>query len=246
MIIDLNGYSISGEGTGTGTLAKGIYADQRKSVTIRNGTVKGFYFGIFLDDTSSPSFTTSQKHVVEDVRADGNYHTGIYVVGSGNIVRNNKVAGSGGTTVDTGPWAHGIFVAGPGPRVLNNDVNDINAGGIGFGMGIYINHATNGFIQNNRVSDIYSPSGNAYGIYIQNSNSSVVANNVIGNPELNGNSYGIALDTGDDHVVSDNRITKMQYGIYFLGVTNGTYMNNLVRGSTTPYSGGTPAGSTNY
>jgi hypothetical protein len=89
VVIDLNGYTLDGLAAGAGTSAIGIYVWQRKNITIRNGTVRGFYFGIYLGD--APSFTTSQGHLIEGIRADMNTYTGINVEGQGNIVRNNQV-----------------------------------------------------------------------------------------------------------------------------------------------------------
>ena len=68
--IDLNGYRLSNLAAGAGTNAKGIYAYQRKNITIRNGSIRGFLYGIHLSDTSP--YTASSGHLVEDIRADGN------------------------------------------------------------------------------------------------------------------------------------------------------------------------------
>ena len=84
-------------------------------ITIKNGTVRGFFMGIFLEGVSS------QGHVVEDIRADQNTYVGIFMDGSGNLVRNNQVVATGGTTF-FGAVANGvgIWVQGSGARVINN------------------------------------------------------------------------------------------------------------------------------
>src|SRR6185436_5060329 len=68
VVIDLNGHKIGNLAAGTGTFANGIYGFQRQNVTIRNGTLRGFRYGIVLLD--DPPFTTSQGHLIEDVRFD--------------------------------------------------------------------------------------------------------------------------------------------------------------------------------
>ena len=76
--------------------------------------MRGFYGGIWLDDPSP--YTTSQGHVIEDIRADQNTYIGMVIYGNGNIIRNNQVVATGGTTLDINVNAFGIAVSGPGRR----------------------------------------------------------------------------------------------------------------------------------
>jgi hypothetical protein len=71
-----------------------IRADNRQSMTIKHGTIRGFFFGILLANSGA-----SQGHIVEDIRADQSTFIGIQVDGSGTLVRNNHVVATGGTTV---------------------------------------------------------------------------------------------------------------------------------------------------
>ena len=93
VVIDLNGRKLGGGSAGPGTGAYGIYSMQRKNITIKNGTIRGFKIGVFLGD-SSP-YTTSQGHIIEDIRADMNTYVGFWVDGRGNIIRNNQVVDTG-------------------------------------------------------------------------------------------------------------------------------------------------------
>jgi hypothetical protein len=203
---------------GPGTQAIGIYASQRQNITIKNGTVRGFYYGIYLDDNSP--FTTSQGHVIEDIRADQNTYVGILIRGNGNIIRNNLVVATGGTTFDgTNADAYGILAFGQGARLLNNDVTEVAAQGAGWSRGIFLYAASNSVVAGNRVSNITSPRG-------------------IG--------FGMSLSGSYDLIVRDNSLSVTQYGIYFSGGSTGKYMNNVTQGVTTPYTGGTAARTTNY
>jgi hypothetical protein len=215
VVLDLNGFKLGGLAAGLGTNAIGIHAVDRLNITIKNGTVRGFLTGIQITTSGS-----SQGHVVEDIRADQNTSIGIDVEGSGNIVRNNQVVATGGTTVyGVNARAYGVVVAGSGARVLNNDVTEVAAQGTSNAFGIFLNAANNSVVAGNRVGDLTSPSGNRLGIY---------------------------LNASADLIASDNRLPGVQYGILFDGGATGTYMNNVVRGATTPYQGGTAAGATNY
>ena len=148
VILDLNGFKLGGLAAGLGTQAIGIHASDRQNITIKNGTIRGFFKGIFLDD-SGPS----QGHVVEDIRADQNTSEGMEVRGSGNIIRTNQVVATGGSTVFAGDVsAVGIFVTGTGPRVLNNNVITVTKQGSGVAWGILLSPANGGLVVNNRIT----------------------------------------------------------------------------------------------
>ena len=212
VVIDLNGYKLGGLGAGPGTLARGIYAYQRQNITIKNGTVRGFMYGIDLRDTGS--YATSQAHLVENIRADMNTWVGINVHGRGNIVRNNQVVDTGGST--PAALAVGIAINGPGNRVINNDVYETVAGGTN-SFGIYFQAANGSVAENSRVGNSVLPPTGSY-------------------------SYGIYIYSSNDTLISNNRITTMVNGILFYPGSTGKYRNNLTSGCTTPFTGGTDAG----
>jgi len=148
VVLDLNGFKLGGLAAGLGTNALGIHATNRQNITIRNGTVRGFFIGIRLEGIGP-----SGGHVVEEIRADQNTLFGIDVNGSGNIVRNNQVVATGGSTAfGANADANGIIVSGSGPRLLNNDVINTVKLGTGTASGIYINLVDGGLVVNNRIT----------------------------------------------------------------------------------------------
>ncbi len=215
VVIDLNGHKIGNLAAGPTTTARGIYANQRQNITIRNGTIRGFQYGIRLNDVSP--YTTSQGHIIEDIRADLNTLVGIQVQGRGNIIRNNIVVSTGRTDL-TDSSAFGIYIAGPGNHIINNDVNETKE------------HGT----------------GTAYAIAGEVCDGLVTDNNRVGNAALGtGTSYGIYLGAADDVLLTNNKIARLEYGIYF-DASTGAYMDSLIYGATTAFTGGSAAGSTNY
>jgi len=106
--INLNGWTLDGLSSGNATTSNGIFAYQRKNITIRNGTIRGYLRGIFLSDASP--YTTSQGHLIEDIRSDKNTMRGIMLYGRDNIIRRNHVIDTGGTS-NTGTIV-GIFLVG--------------------------------------------------------------------------------------------------------------------------------------
>ena len=151
VVLDLNGFKLGGLGAGSSTAAWGISAADRKNITIKNGTVRGFYQGITLGPVGS---SASQGHVVEGIRAEQNWAVAIFAEGSGNIIRNNLVVETGGSTLSGQPdvSAVGIHVGGAGPRVLNNDVINTFKQGAGTAKGISLSIAIGGLAVGNRIT----------------------------------------------------------------------------------------------
>jgi len=216
--IDLNGFKLGGLGAGDGTQARGIYALQRKNITIKNGIIRGFYYGIRLDGGPAP-FTTTSGHVIKDILADQNTRQGIFVQGLGSTVSHNKVVDTGGSVhFDE---AYGIVVMGPGVKVLNNKVSKTTAQGAGSARGIYLESADYGLVQNNTVTDTLKSTGSSYAVYIARSTGVFVRNNNLANADI---------------------------GLFFSPVTivsSGKYFNNLTFDVTAPFTGGTPVGNNN-
>ena len=205
--IDLNGHKFGNLGAGVGTQAHGFYASQRQNITIRNGTVRGFFYGVWLNDTSP--FTASGGHLIEDLRLDGNTLIGIDVEGSGNVVRRNQVARTGGSIASNN--AYGIIGYGPGAQILDNVVD-----------------GTTG-----------KSGGNVYSINLYTANGAMVARNHVSNVSGGANNYGIFVVSSTDVIVADNRLATMQYGVYYYPGSTGKYFNNVTQGIGTPYTGGT-------
>ena len=235
--IDLNGWKLGGLAAGAGTLTRGIYAWQRKNITIKNGTIRGFHTGIYLKDNSP--YTASQGHLIEDIRADKNTYTGIDVRGRGNIVRRNQMVDTGGTTA--GNYAYGIQLYGPGVRALNNDISGTAATGTGNAYGMYLYVADGAVVEGNRIDDVSSGSGYIYGLHISGANDVVVEDNRINGLSSTSNTFGVLMVNSSDLLVAGNRIISAVFGIYYTATT-GKYMDNLTSNVTTPFTGGTPVG----
>jgi len=212
--LDLNGFKLGGLAAGDGTGASGIFAWKRKNITIRNGIVRGFRYGISLSD--STPFTTSQGHLVEDILADQNTNVGIALSGRGMTLRRNQVVDTGGSTVMGAAFA--ISVNGSGNDILNNRITTTVAtsGGDGAASGISVGNANSGMIQNNRVDDTQA--------------------------DGTGDSIGIRVGGANYVTVSDNTVVTAKYGIFYVA-SSGVYRDNTADNiSTTKYSGGTDGG----
>ena len=107
---DLNGFVISGPGSGTGINASGA-----TSTTVRNGSVTGFSRGLALGSDS----------VVQSVQANANQGDGIECGGDCQISHNG--ANSNGN--------NGILVSGGNNLISNNTANDNKGAGINLNAG---------------------------------------------------------------------------------------------------------------
>ena len=188
--IDLNGFKLGGLGAGDDTATNGIYAYQRKNITIKNGIIRGFLFGIFLSDVSP--YTASSGHVITNILADQNTYRGITVEGLGATVSHNTVVDTGGSSTAFNE-AFGIAVLGPSVKVVNNDISTTTAQSTSAAWGIYLYAADYGLVQNNTVTDTVSPSSSGFAIWISSSTGVFARNNNLANAD---NGITFATSTG--------------------------------------------------
>jgi hypothetical protein len=215
VVLDLNGHVLEGPGPEATTNTWGVRAVNRKNVTVRNGTIRAFLFGV-----SVQGGTASLAHVVEHLRLDANMDEALNVSGTGSIVRNNRVTRTGGPSdaLNAGPHALGIYVFGNGAHVIDNEVVETVGVGSALAYGILVG-GVGVVIERNVVSNSAASAAASYGIMVTGTRATVVA----------------------------NRVVHMTSGIYFYGGSNtGLSLDNTVGGATTPFTGGTPAGATNF
>jgi hypothetical protein len=173
--LDLNGHKLGGLGAGPGTQATGIYATDRKNISIRNGSIRGFYNGINVDDSGTGA---SAGHLLEALRLDGNTSIAIQIRGSGSIVRDNQIVTTGGSSLPSTPSV-GIRFYGAGTRVLNNDITDVFGVG-GSEVAIQGLSANGAVIRGNRMTNTTRDvSGWSRGIHLYQCNNVLIVDNII-------------------------------------------------------------------
>ncbi len=127
---------------------------------------------IFLDDVTP--FTTSQGHLIEDIRADKNTLPGMQVEGRGNTERRNQVVDTGSSTVSSNVF--GMAISGSGARLINNDINSAAVTGTGNTFGISLQNAAGAIIEGNRIDVVSSAGGSTTGIYVISSHNALIIN----------------------------------------------------------------------
>ncbi|HZM86926.1 MAG TPA: hypothetical protein VFF31_10410 [Blastocatellia bacterium] len=214
VLLDLGGFTLTYIPPDPTAVLRGIRTvGVRRSVTVRNGTIKGFILaGVYLG-----SEVDNAGNLVEDLRVQDCVGLGIGVWGKGNIVRDNHVVNTVGNAFFSGASAIGAF--GSDNMVINNDLigttsavsDDASAS-----TGILFNACNQCVAEKNRIVDTESPNPNsARAIHVLN---------------------------GSDVLVVNNRIIKSVFGIVFGITASGLYRDNIANACTVPYSGGTNLG----
>lgn len=150
VLLDLKGCKLEGTAAMGVTTAAGIKAEDRSSVTIRNGTIRGFETGVHLYLAAYPS--PSSANVVEDLRIERSRTWGIVANGTGTIIRRNLVYDLGDPTDINAIDTTGISTGGDSARILDNDISRVNNLG-GQSTGIQFEFGTHQLAAGNRISD---------------------------------------------------------------------------------------------
>jgi parallel beta-helix repeat protein len=176
---------VGGSAAGETSTTRGVLANGRQNITIRNCALRGFNRGIELlgEETGG--------HMVEDNRVEQSLTRGIYLEGDNNLVRGNRVFDTGGAPNSTASWGmggtadfigntvsggyaaapstqyvYGIVLTGRG-TARDNIVRDLTKtqGVSGAATGIHVGVATGVVIRDNHVSAVEPGFAGGYGIW---------------------------------------------------------------------------------
>jgi hypothetical protein len=174
--VDLNDHML--EAKPSDNPGDGVFAYNRHNVVVRNGTLRGFRFGVLFD--GDWPYTVPQAHVLENLNVEGCRWAGLFVVGQGTVVRNNHVMHTGGPK---SPFqsAVGIWVSGLGSRVSGNTVVDTIEPSGASAYGILIQGSTAAVAEGNVVSNAAFGPTSSVGIAFGGSERSTAIGNRIVN-----------------------------------------------------------------
>ena len=164
--IDMNGFKLGGLGGGTSTTAYGIATYNRQNVTVRNGTVRGFYNNVYLSG--------GLGHIVEDLRLDAARGNGLFLAGINLIARNNFITNTGD---GAGSSAAGIYVdSGYYLSITGNIIGSVSE--TSASSGIRVEYAEQSAIERNEIHSIIG-AGTRNGIYIGSGVRNVLRDNIV-------------------------------------------------------------------
>jgi CSLREA domain-containing protein len=244
IVVDLNGRTISSgaivePGEEDGLLA-GIRNAGYDNVTIRNGTIRGFGYGVRL----LPGTT---YNVVEDLTLFGNVNAGVNLLDAdngrvGNIVRDNYFEGNGyGLLVDGGSensaFSGNVFFGngnvafeihdGSGHLIEGNSISGLtNNPLLDSDGGLELIGSSDNIIRDNELSD----TGDAGLALREGSNNNLIE----GNSLIRSSDSAISLSDSDGNQVLDNTV----YLAGGAGIGLGNANDNLVRGNDVRFNPG--------
>jgi hypothetical protein len=196
--VDLGGYALDGTPGGTATTATGIYAANRRNLVVRGGTIRGFMFGIRVDDEVVSGYTAGGGHQIYDVSIDACTFRGILIQGRGVSVRGNRITRTGGSTFFSSVPVAAIDVRGPGARVEANTVVETRGVGSEPGWGVWL-WGKGAVLEGNRISNETVAAPATVGILVSNDSHAVVTRNRLMNLEK-----GLAFDLAARGLARDN------------------------------------------
>jgi len=212
--IDLNGFTITGDGTGDCI----NIINYVSNVEIKNGTVTDCYNGISGHAASAGPWL---GHKVTSVRSIHNAHDGMQFIAGENIITNCFVSNNGGNgiylpaggnaVIDTYSWWNALYgiAMGEMSKAVNN-----TASGNGY-KGIVVGDYS--IAAGNRVS-LNSESG------IKAGQGSLITGNIASRNSMSGIQTGVAC-TIRDNTANQNSLTGIDLQNYSLLVHNTAYGN---------------------
>lgn len=213
VILDGKNHTVEGQGGGT---VSGIKLVKRSGVTIKNIVVKGFYYGIYLADSSGVSvsasnLTSNWGYGIFLERSSGNTISGcslsrnalfdVYLtLSSGNTVRGNVLIGNG------------LFTNTPGNSVEDNTINGKPLVYLEEKTGLTVADA--GQVILIRCKDVIvenlNLSGSGFGVLLLHTSNSVIRGNVIARMGY----YGVILFNSSHNVITGNLVSRSGEGVH--------------------------------
>jgi hypothetical protein len=241
--IDFNGRTLMGNANAAANPnAAAVRAEDRKNVTVKNGSVRNMGLGVVLFDLTGG--ITPTGYLVEHMLIENAQSFGIMIGGSQPIARNNRIVNVTYTRTSANPA--GIYATGVGATIVDNSIFNVSTTHI-LAMGIYLN-ASASIVQRNSISNITGRL-NAQGITVgASSTGTQIKDNVVQTPLNTGTATAISGVSGTTNVLVDNNVLSgFYYAINLSGSTNSKYRNNTASGtgSANPYYGGINIGGNN-
>jgi len=175
VILDLNQFTLNNTSASSTNYAIGIKIANRKNVTIRNGKINNFGYGIRLYGSN----TYSKWNTIKNMTLFRSGSVGIYAGGYGNKIINNQIIKTGNSSPYR-TFTASIYTYGRASHVANNHISNVFTTGSHKAYGLY-SSSQNSVFKNNQISNVTSTTGMTYGAYMTGTNSrSIISNNIIG------------------------------------------------------------------
>jgi len=217
IIMDGNGYTLQGSGSGNG-----FYWSNINNVTIKNTNIKNFKYGAYLNSSSFNTvsgnnvenneygieFNGSSNNTINGNNVENNIEGVFFLRSSNNTISGNNITmnsfyyGGGLGIRFSGSFKNTIF----GNNIQNND------------DGISLLVSSNNTISGNNITN-----NNEYGIVLSLSSNNIISGNNVTNNNFGAESDSIRLYASSNNTVSGNNITANNN---YNGITLSSSSNN--------------------
>jgi hypothetical protein len=168
--LDLGGFCLIGP-RDPKRINHGIYIPSGYArVTITNGCVRGFFYGLLVDDASSPTPRTSDVSI-RNLSFEQNAFRGATIAADNVDFRNNTITETGGATFFDDAYAIGLELSGDHCVIDSNFIGETygHAAGEGVGISLSSENADHCSVTNNVISNrAASALGRTFGIWSDN------------------------------------------------------------------------------
>ena len=177
--LDLNGHTITGSLSGDAGIDNSAGHD---GVTIKNGAVRNFTNGVFLEHATG---NRVQRLTLASDKSSDDADNGVLITDSDhNRIERNSISGAG----------NGVFLGNTTDSTVDrNRVSGVNVGGVG----VYLFHADRNVVKRNALSNLVES-----GIVVDGGSENVLERNTI--VRTQSESGALAID-GNDNLITANR-----------------------------------------
>lgn len=222
--LDLNGFSLVNQSMEVPKVTSGVKAYNVTNVTVRNGGIRGYGYGVFYD---APDATVVRGQLVEDLFIDRATYCGVCMLNQQGVIRRNIILRMQGAASGN---AVGISGGMSSLDVLDNDIGDLTGSDSGMVSGIALSGSKgqSSIVEGNRITQFSSLSGfGSNGISLYSDTPAIVRGNSLSsnnNAAEQGKTFGIRSYTDSARIIGN--VVSLPVGV--------------------AYSGGTLASGTNY
>jgi len=166
VFLDLKSYKISGLNDPYGD-GSGVFSTDHKNITVINGKITGFAYGVWIDQASLLADRPVNPEVsVEKLTLDKNSYRGIKVLANRAEIRDADISNTGG--YQKLPNSAAIEIGGYNCRAQSNQISNLLPVGINEGIGITVtNPYKNCQISDNTVEQSVAPEyGRVFGFWV--------------------------------------------------------------------------------
>jgi parallel beta-helix repeat protein len=209
--VDLGGHTLFGYPFGQ----LGIRAEGFDGVTVKNGTIDGFVFGMTFAEGSD---VTAEDLTIRnlEIQDSAKWVIGVWLNGCQNAVVRDA-------TFEFLPTGHKSAVEAWSCSDFSVDAIALHGGG---GLGVEINFGSTGEVVNSRFLGLTGA-----GVLIEGSRGARIAHN-----EFVRNEFGVAATSYESEpitglTIEENTIENGFRGIWFQGISESTVRDNVVRGN---------------